>query len=97
MILEENTMLITGGGSGIGRGLAEEFHRLGNQVIITGRRQAGLDRVTLANPGMRAFPLDVAQSGEVQNFGRTIAAEFPAPLPTRPIATATLRSATATD
>ncbi|WP_263384569.1 SDR family oxidoreductase [Granulicella arctica] len=78
MILQGNTILITGGGSGIVRGLAEAFHRLGNQVIITGRRQTALDGVTRVNPGMRAFPLDVTHSGEVRKFGRTIAAEFPA-------------------
>ncbi len=78
MQITDNTILITGGGSGIGRGLAEAFHRLGNQVIIAGRRKSALEQATAANPGMRAVSLDVNDADGVQQFGRKMAAEFPA-------------------
>jgi uncharacterized oxidoreductase len=74
----KNVILITGGGSGIGRGLAEAFHALGNQVIISGRRKALLDATCAANPGMASHLLDVQDPVAVRAFANRISGEFPA-------------------
>jgi uncharacterized oxidoreductase len=72
-----NTILITGGGSGIGRGLAESFHALGNQVIIAGRRQSALDETTAANPGVRSHTVDVRDPVSLATLAAWVSADFP--------------------
>ena len=78
MKMHSNTILITGGTSGIGKGLAEAFHRLGNQVIIGGRREDRLRSVCAENPGMRHFVLDVTDPGSIHSTARKVIEEFPA-------------------
>ncbi len=73
-----NTILITGGGSGIGRGLAEAFHSLGNQVIIAGRRKELLDRTTAANAGMKSATLDIENAASIRSFAAKLAVDYPA-------------------
>lgn len=77
MNLTGNTILITGGGSGIGRRLAEELHKLGNQVVIAGRRKQALDETTAANPGMKSLTLDIEDSAAIRAFAAKVAAEYP--------------------
>jgi uncharacterized oxidoreductase len=75
--LTDNTIFITGGGSGIGRGLAEALHQLGNKVIISGRRRGHLDAVVAANSGMDAVELDIADPTSIEAVASKLIANYP--------------------
>jgi uncharacterized oxidoreductase len=72
-----NTIVITGGGAGIGRGLAEGFHATGNKVIITGRRLSALKETVSANPGMQYYVLDVDDAGAIKSFAKQVVEDHP--------------------
>lgn len=72
-----NTILITGGGSGIGRALAREFHAAGNKVIVAGRREQALDETIAGYPGMAKLRLDIDDKRNIAAFAATVTAEFP--------------------
>ncbi|MBO1081605.1 SDR family oxidoreductase [Roseomonas haemaphysalidis] len=77
MDIAGNTILITGGGTGIGRGLAEALHAAGNAVIIAGRRRAPLEAVVAANPGMHFATLDISDAAAIRDFAARMVAEHP--------------------
>ncbi|HEX9200366.1 MAG TPA: SDR family NAD(P)-dependent oxidoreductase [Acidobacteriaceae bacterium] len=77
MNLTGNTILITGGGSGIGLALAQQFHQRGNQVIIAGRRKSALDAATAANPGMKSIVLNIEDALSIATAAEKLIADFP--------------------
>src|ERR1700684_450445 len=77
MNLIRNTIFITGGGSGIGRALAEELHKRGNKVVISGRRKSHLDSVAKANPGIEAIELDIADPDSIAAVAKKLIAKHP--------------------
>jgi uncharacterized oxidoreductase len=77
MNLTGNTIFITGGGSGIGRALAEALHQRGNKVIISGRRKGHLAAVVTANTGIEAIALDIADLDNINNVAKKLIQEYP--------------------
>ncbi len=73
-----NTILITGGGSGIGRALAHRYHEAGNAVIVAGRRRDALEETIGRRDGMTAMVLDIEDAGAIAAFAQRVVAEHPA-------------------
>lgn len=72
-----NTILVTGGGSGIGQALAQRWHDAGNRVIVTGRRRQALDQAIAGRARMHAYVLDVTAPDAVASFARQVTQEHP--------------------
>lgn len=72
-----NTILITGGGTGIGEALAHRFHDLGNTVIIAGRRMEVLQTAIGGRPNMHALTLDQDDPASIAAFAEKLVTEFP--------------------
>jgi uncharacterized oxidoreductase len=72
-----STLLVTGGGSGIGAGLAAAFHVRGATVILAGRTRAKLEAVAARHPGMAVEEVDVADPAEVSALAERTLARWP--------------------
>ncbi|WP_326732321.1 SDR family oxidoreductase [Streptomyces phaeochromogenes] len=77
MKMTGNTILITGGTSGIGLGLALRLHEAGNKVIVAGRRKELLDRITSEHPGIEALVLDIADPASIARAAESVATSHP--------------------
>jgi len=77
MKTEGNTILITGGGTGIGLGLAKAFLALGNKVIIASRRRDVLEEAVKNNPGMASYALNLQHTDQIRQFVAWILKEHP--------------------
>src|SRR3546814_11477235 len=73
-----NTILLSGGGSGIGLALAQRWHDAGNTVIVTGRNAAKLEAAVAGRANLHAMPLDVTDPDAIAAFAQEVIAKFPA-------------------
>lgn len=72
-----NTILITGGGSGIGAALARAFADEGNHVIVAGRRRAALDAVIDGRANISTIAFDIDDPASIRSFATRVVAEHP--------------------
>jgi uncharacterized oxidoreductase len=77
MKLTGRTILITGGSAGIGLAFALKFLELGNEVIVTGRRQAVLDQVKAKHPQLHTIQGDVADPAQIASLAARVKVDFP--------------------
>lgn len=77
MNLTGNTILITGGGSGIGFALAKRFAKAGSEVIICGRRAEQLALSKKECPSLHTVSADISRESERISLFQKISQEFP--------------------
>lgn len=77
MELRKNTILITGGTSGLGYEFARKLLASGNTVIITGRNQERLDRAAKELPGVHIFQSDASDPDAIIALHAQISTQFP--------------------
>ena len=77
MKLTARTILITGGSAGIGLAFALKFVELGNEVIVTGRREAVLEGVKAKHRKLHTIQSDVADPAQIAALAERVKAEFP--------------------
>jgi uncharacterized oxidoreductase len=77
MNIRNRTILITGGSAGIGLAFALKFAELGNEVIVTGRRQKVLEDVKAKHPNLHTIQSDVADPAQIAALAAHVKADFP--------------------
>ena len=77
MKLTGNTILITGGSSGIGFEMARQFLQQGNKVVITGRDENKLHDAKRQLDGLALIRSDVSKPDDVTELHRQVASDFP--------------------
>lgn len=78
MKISGNTILITGGGSGIGAAYAQRLAELGNTIIIAGRREPELANVAAEHANIHSMALDVTAVETIATFCGKLLTNFPA-------------------
>lgn len=73
-----NTILVTGGGSGIGRELARRWHELGNTVVVAGRNESSLAETAEGHANIHPMAFDVSDPADIERFVRDLIGRFPA-------------------
>lgn len=77
MNLSDNTVLVTGGATGIGLAIAERFLQAGSDVIVCGRRDDKLREVKARHPGIHTRSCDVAKEEDREALAEAIVKDFP--------------------
>jgi uncharacterized oxidoreductase len=77
MKLTNNTILITGGSSGIGLEMSRQLTQLNNQVIICGRSKQRLEEAKAQIPELDIYPCDLSNKGECEALATWVTGKYP--------------------